>query len=131
MTVWGLVVRQEGNDWDARKRRARKDVDDDSILSEEEEDRLAGLIQLDEDDNEDAELTEQAKQQLRNATALKGAEVAFCASSMILYGHGSSACCGSLAAALYAWAPSCLAGLNRHVSLIRPLLVLQTLSIHL
>lgn len=54
------------------------------------------MLQLDEDDNEDAELTEQAKQQLRNATALKGAEVGFCASFMMLYIGGSacgSACC--------------------------------------
>ena len=93
------VVWQEGNDWDARKRRARKDADDDSILSDEEEDRLAGLIHLDEDDNEDAALTEQAKQQLRNATALKGGDVSFCTSCILLYLGGSicsSACCGTL-----------------------------------
>ena len=86
-----LVVWQEGNDWDARRRRARKDADDDSILSDEEEDRLAGLIHLDEDDNEDAALTEQAKQQLRNATALKGGDVGFCTLCVWLY-LGSSIC---------------------------------------
>lgn len=85
------VVWQDGDDWDARKRRARKDADDDSILSDEEEDRLAGLIHLDEDDNEDAALTEQAKQQLRNATALKGADVGVCASCVLLC-LGSSTC---------------------------------------
>lgn len=64
-----------GNDWDARRRRARRESDDGSILSEEEEDMLAGLMHLGEDDNEDLELTEQAKQQLRNATAVKSADV--------------------------------------------------------
>ena len=64
-----------GDDWDTRKRRARTDADDDSVLSEEEEDRFAGLIHMDENDNEDAELTEQAKQQLRQAAAIKKASV--------------------------------------------------------
>lgn len=64
-----------GNDWDARRRRARRESDDSGLLSEEEEDRLAGLMHLDEDDNEDLDLTEQAKQQLRNATAVKNADV--------------------------------------------------------
>ena len=64
-----------GNDWDARRRRARREADEESMLSEEEEDRLAGLLHLEEGDNEELELTEQAKQQLRNATALKSADV--------------------------------------------------------
>ena len=69
-----------GNDWDARRRRARRESDDGSILSEEEEDMLAGLMHLGEDDNEDLELTEQAKQQLRNATAVKSAHCCLTAS---------------------------------------------------
>lgn len=69
-----LLDEDVGNDWDARRRRARRESDDGSILSEEEEDMLAGLMHLGEDDNEDLELTEQAKQQLRNATAVKSAD---------------------------------------------------------
>lgn len=64
-----------GDDWDTRKRRARTDADDHSVLSEGEEDRLAGLVHMDDNDNEDIELTEQAKQQLRQAAALKKANV--------------------------------------------------------
>lgn len=97
MTVWRLVLSQVGNDWDARKRRARREADDaGSILSEEEEDRLAGLIHLDEGDNEDLELTEQAKQQLRKASALRSTDVGPSATSLLLTCFSttySSACC--------------------------------------
>ena len=58
-------------------------------MSAEEEDRLAGLIHLDDDDNEDAELTEQAKQQLRQATALKAADVRPFTSVETLYSTGT------------------------------------------
>ena len=70
----GVMLRQVGDDWDTRKRRARVGEDDDSELSEEE-DRLAGLIHMDADDNEDTELTEQARQELRHASALRNANV--------------------------------------------------------
>ena len=67
------LVQQVGNDQEARKRRACRDADEDSVLSEEEDDRLAGLLRIGEDDSDDDHgMDEHAKQQLKHAHALKG-----------------------------------------------------------
>lgn len=64
-----------GTDYDTRKRRACRDGDEESLLSEDEEDRLAGLLRGDGDDSDDAGLDEHEKEQLRRAHVLKGVDV--------------------------------------------------------
>lgn len=69
-------MHQVGTDYDTRKRRACRDGDEESLVSdEEEEDQLAGLLRVDEDDSDDAGLDEHEKEQLRRARALKGMSV--------------------------------------------------------
>lgn len=64
---------QMGSDQDARKRRAmRGHGSDEEYPGSEEDDRLAGLWQhVEEDDTDDAELTEEAKKQLQHAAVLR------------------------------------------------------------
>ena len=69
-----LLMQQAGTDLDTRKRRACRDADEDSILSEEE-DRLAGLLHVDEGDSDDGGLDEHTRRQLHNAHVLKGSNV--------------------------------------------------------
>lgn len=69
-SIWVLV--QVGNDNETRKRRACQEAEEeDSQPSEDEEDRLAGLLRTEEGDSEDEGLDEHDKQQLLKAHALK------------------------------------------------------------
>ncbi|KAA6429962.1 MAG: hypothetical protein FRX49_00394 [Trebouxia sp. A1-2] len=70
-----LLDEDVGTDYDTRKRRACRDGDEESLLSEDEEDRLAGLLRGDGDDSDDAGLDEHEKEQLRRAHVLKGVDV--------------------------------------------------------
>ena len=70
-------MHQVGTDHDTRKRRACRDGDEESLVSDDEEDRLAGLLRGDGDDSDDAGLDEHEKEQLRRAHVLKGMHVSF------------------------------------------------------
>ncbi len=72
-----VCTQQVGTDQDTRKRRACRDADEDSVLSDEEEDRLAGLLHANDDDSDDAGLDEHEKQQLKHAHVLKGSTVSY------------------------------------------------------
>ena len=70
-------MHQVGTDHDTRKRRACRDDDEESLASDNEEDRLAGLLRGNGDDSDDAGLDEHEKEQLRRAHVLKGIHVSF------------------------------------------------------
>jgi hypothetical protein len=74
-------MHQVGTDHDTRKRRACRDGDEESLESDDEEDRLAGLLLGDGDDSDDAGLDEHEKEQLRRAHVFKGMHVSFLVNS--------------------------------------------------
>ncbi|KAL0051020.1 hypothetical protein WJX82_000735 [Trebouxia sp. C0006] len=70
-----LLDEDVGTDHDTRKRRACRDGDEESLESDDEEDRLAGLLRGDGDDSDDAGLDEHEKEQLRRAHVFKGMHI--------------------------------------------------------
>ena len=76
-----------GNDYETRKRRARQEAEEDIDESDNEEDRLAGLLRVAEGDSDDDGLDEHDKQQLLQAHALKGNV------SIAMHISMASACC--------------------------------------
>ncbi|DBA81996.1 TPA: hypothetical protein ACH3X1_007699 [Trebouxia sp. C0004] len=72
-----LLDEDVGTDHDTRKRRACRDGDEESLVSDDEEDRLPGLLRGDGDgdDSDDAGLDEHEKEQLRRAHVLKGSHI--------------------------------------------------------